>query len=299
MFGFLNINKPVDWTSRAAVNAVQKRVWPSRVGHAGTLDPLATGVLVVAVGPATRLAKYVQAMPKTYVAQFRLGLESDTEDVLGDIVDVADAKPVSANQLTAVLPEFVGTIMQVPPKFSALKVKGKRAYELARKGNEVKLAARQIEIYKIKLNRFEYPDFQITIDCGSGTYVRSLGRDLGRKLGSGAIMTGLARTAVGQFEVDAGISPDDLTLEQIQAQLISPQNGLPRFPRVYVPDDQAEKFANGHSWSPLTPLPSDEALAIDPSGRLLTILRQRSPGLFTPAINFSHYWLNNARGNHP
>jgi tRNA pseudouridine55 synthase len=299
VFGFLNIDKPAGCTSRSAVNAVQKLVRPSRVGHAGTLDPLATGVLVLGIGPATRLVKYVQSMPKTYVADFRLGFESDTEDVLGEVVGVAEAQHVSASQLAEVLPEFVGKIVQIPPKFSALKVNGERAYKLARKGKEVKLDPRPIEIYKLYLNKFEYPDFQLRILCGSGTYVRSLGRDLGRRLGSGAIMTGLERTAIGEFDVASGIAPNDLTLELIKSHLILPQAGLPSMPRIEVPDGQAEKFANGHTWSTSARLPTDEVLAIDQSGRLLTILRQRSPGLFTPAVNFSNYWLEDASAIEP
>ena len=296
MFGFLNINKPTDCTSRSAVNSVQKLVKPLRVGHAGTLDPLATGVLVICIGPATRLAKYVQALPKTYVADFRLGIESDSEDILGDIVEVANAPLVTASQLEDVLPEFVGKTMQLPPKFSALKINGKRAYDLARKGKEVNLEPREIDIYEVSLTRFDYPDFQITMRCGSGTYVRSIGRDIGRKLGSGAIMTGLVRSAIGSFDVATAISPNHLTRELIKSNLIEPQAGLPQMPRIAVPDGQAELFANGHTWSTDAPLPADEALAIDQSGRLLTILKQRSPGLFTPAVNFSKYWLEIARG---
>ena len=125
-------------------------------------------------------------------------------------------------------------------------------------GKEVKLDARPIEIYELVLNKFEYPDFEIRIRCGSGTYVRSIGRDLGRRLGSGAIMTGLERTAIGEFNVASGIGPGDLTLELIKTHLILPQAGLPQMPRIEVPDGQAEKFANGHTWSTSAPMPADE-----------------------------------------
>ena len=299
MFGFLNINKQPDCTSRAVVDSIETLVRPSRVGHAGTLDPLATGVLVIGVGPATRLIKYVQALPKTYVAEFRLGLESDSEDVLGEIVEVTDAQPVSELRLKSVLPEFVGKILQRPPIFSALKLNGKRAYELARKGKDVQLDPRPIEVYEISLNKFNYPDFQITIRCGSGTYVRSIGRDIGRRLDSGAIMTGLERTAIGDFDVATGIATTNLSLELIESNLITPQSGLSMMPRIAVPDGQAEKFANGHTWSSSDSLPYDEALAVDPEGRLLTILKQRSPGFFTPAVNFSNYWLEKSRTSNP
>lgn len=278
------------------MNAIQKLVKPARVGHAGTLDPLATGVLIACVGPATRLAKYAQALPKTYVADFRLGLESDTEDISGAVVEVAGADTVSTSQLESVLPEFAGKISQLPPKFSALKLNGKRAYQLARKGKKVELSPREVEIYEIQLNKFAYPDFQITLRCGSGTYVRSIGRDIGKRLGSGAIMTRLVRTAVGDFRSTEGISSEDLTWEKVKSHLISPQQGLPEFPRISVPDTQVEKFANGHAWSVDTPTEIDEAFAIDQSDRLLTILKQRSPGHYTPAINFSKYWLEHPSG---
>ena len=234
-------------------------------------------------------------MTKTYVADFRLGFESDTEDKFGKVVEVSGAEKVTAAQLAAVLPEFVGELLQTPPKFSALKLDGKRAYRLARKGKDVRLEPRPVQIFELGLNRLDYPDFQLTIRCGSGTYVRSLGRDIGRRIGSGAIMTGLERTSVGVFDVASGISPKELTLEKIQSNLIEPQQGLPSLPRIEVPNDQVERFANGHTWSTDTAWPTDEALAIDSSGRLLTILKQRSPGLFTPAVNFSHYWLDQQR----
>ena len=297
MFGFLNINKRTDCSSRWVVNQIQRLVAPARVGHAGTLDPLATGVLVVCVGPATRLAKYVQAMPKTYLAEFRLGVESDTEDCLGAVTPLDNANPISANQLSTVLPEFVGKILQRPPKFSALKIKGKRAYDLARQGKEVKLASRPIEVFEITLDHFDYPIFHLTIRCGSGTYIRSLGRDIGKRLGSGAIMTGLIRTAIGGFKIESGLSVENIGLEQVNNNLIPPQSGLPELARIEVPDEQAERFANGHTWMTETPMSDDEVLAVDRSGRLLAVLRQRSPGMFTPAVNFSRYWIENSPAN--
>jgi tRNA pseudouridine55 synthase len=291
VFGFINVNKPIHQTSRWAVNAVQKCVKPSRIGHAGTLDPLATGVLVLCIGPATRLTKYVQAMPKTYVADFRLGVESDSEDILGVIQPVVDAAEVTADDIVAALPSFVGEIMQMPPKFSALMVNGKRAYDLARAGKEVKLAPRPVQIFELELLSFSYPDFRVLIRCGSGTYVRSLGRDLGRQVGSGAIMTGLERTAIGNFKVENGISLEGLDRETIEHSLVKPQDAISELPIVRVPDTQLEKFVDGHAWQ-IEPAPEfEEAMAIDESLRLLTILKQRARGHFTPVLNFSKYWV--------
>lgn len=296
MFGFVNVNKPKNRTSRSAVNAILKFVKPGRVGHAGTLDPLATGVLVVCVGPATRLTKFVQAMPKTYVANFRLGFESDTEDIYGDVKEILNANTVSQDEMEKVLPDFTGTIQQLPPKFSALKVQGKRAYDLARAGKEVVLEPRPVEIHSLKVTCFDFPNFQLEIQCGSGTYVRSLGRDIGQRLGSGAIMTGLERTAIGGFRSSEGISIDDLSRDFIEQNLVPPQIGIPDFPQVRVLNDQIQKFINGHAWEDET-LKSDEVFAIDESNRLLTLLRKRKPGFYTPAVNFSKYWLDQEKAH--
>jgi tRNA pseudouridine55 synthase len=295
VFGFLNINKVKYQTSREAVNAVQRRVKPSKVGHAGTLDPLATGVLVIGVGPATRLTQYVQRIPKTYIADFRLGVESDTEDVAGQIKTVPDAPVVSERELVAVLPEFFGEIQQMPPTFSALMVQGERAYSLARKGVAVELKSRTIEIHHLQLIWFKYPDFQLEIRCGSGTYVRSLGRDIGRRLSSGAIMTKLVRTAIGGFLLPDSLPSDSITSEAIARHLIPPQFQLGDLKRVNVSDDQLERFANGCAWIPDREIDDEEVAAVDASDRLLAILKKRTVNRFTPNINFSNYWLKQAR----
>ena len=151
MIGFINLNKLPGQSSRDAVNAVQKLVRPAKIGHCGTLDPLATGVLVVCVGPATRLTNLVQEASKTYVGSFRLGVSSETEDIEGRLEPLADAPLITAAQIEAVLPKFAGEIQQMPPKFSALKVDGKRAYDLARQGKEVKLQPRLIQVYSLSL----------------------------------------------------------------------------------------------------------------------------------------------------
>ena len=291
MFGFLNVDKAKHKTSRQIVTAVKKLCKPFKVGHAGTLDPLATGVLVVCVGPATRLTKFAQALPKTYVASFRLGFESDSEDVFGDIRELAEAPMVTAADIEAVLPEFVGEIEQVPPRFSALKVNGKRAYQLARKGTEFEMKPRTIFIEGLKLKSLNYPDFEIEIKCGSGTYVRSLGRDIGRRLGSGAIMTALQRSSIGSFAVENSLHSEDISLESIKRELIKPQQFIAGLDYVSVPNDQIERFVNGHVWVPEAPIEAQEVGAIDDSGRLLAILNRKAAESYTPKTNFSKYWL--------
>ena len=222
MFGFLVLNKPDGITSRAALNQLNKCIWPSKLGHAGTLDPLATGVLVACVGPATRLTRYVQQMHKKYTASFCLGLESPTEDIEGDVTTLKNARHVTADELVAVLPNFLGTIMQTPPRFSALRVDGKRAYDLAREGTEIELKPRPIQIDDLQLREFDYPDFRLEITCGSGTYVRSLGRDIAQRLGSDAVMTALTRTAIGDFRIADALEIEHLNREICEANLLSP-----------------------------------------------------------------------------
>ena len=292
MFGFLNINKPEGVTSRAALNSVGKLIHPAKIGHAGTLDPLATGVLVACVGPATRLTKYVQEMPKKYTGSFRLGMESPSEDIEGDVTLIQDAPGVSAVELTAVLPNFVGTISQLPPTFSALKVEGKRAYDLARKGAVVKLEPRPIEIIDLNLIRFEYPDFQLQITCGSGTYIRSLGRDIAKRLGSGAVMTALVRSAVGGFAIDQALNLESLSREICEQRLYQPISAVPGLETVTVSREQILGFQDG------VPLRLDEGarqlaeelVAVDQENRLIAVLRRKFPGIFAPSINFAHYW---------
>ena len=180
--GVLNVDKPVGVTSRDVVNQVVRLVRPAKVGHAGTLDPLATGVLVVCVGHATRLINLVQEGRKRYRGRFRLGQTSDTDDVTGNVQPAGDWSGITKTQLEAELVEFIGQIQQVPPQFSAVHVQGQRAYDLARRGVAVELTARPVEVFSLQLTAFEPPDFELDVVCGSGTYIRSIGRDLGTRL---------------------------------------------------------------------------------------------------------------------
>lgn len=290
MFGFLNINKAPGLTSRAVVNAVQKLVRPAKVGHAGTLDPLATGVLVVCIGPATRLADLVQGQAKSYVGDFRLGVESDTEDVEGELQPVAGASEVSEEQIRSELPNFRGKIEQFPPKFSALKVGGVRAYDLARQGKPVDLKPRSIEIYSLDLLDVDYPNMRLQVRCGSGTYIRSLGRDIGRSVGSGAIMTALVRTEIGQFKLADALPSTEIDRDTIRKHLIAPQLGLPSMTHVTVSDDQAAGFLNGVALEVAPQVRGRSIAAIDQHGRLQAVMQSREIGVYTPKINFAHYW---------
>jgi tRNA pseudouridine55 synthase len=204
--GLLVLDKPGGMTSREALDRAL-RWFPrgTRTGHTGTLDPLATGVLVLCVGTATRLTEYVQDLNKTYRAGLLLGARSDTDDADGTVTPVAVERPPDRAAVEARLGEFVGTIDQVPPAYSAAKVTGRRAYDLARRGEEVTLRPRRVRIDRIDVLAYDYPRLELEVRCGKGTYIRSLARDLGARLGCGALVETLRRTSVGPFRVDDGV----------------------------------------------------------------------------------------------
>lgn len=207
----LNLAKPAGVTSRAVVDRVVRATGCRKVGHAGTLDPLATGVLVVCVAGATRLVPIVQQLPKVYRARFRLGATSPTDDVDGPVTELPDTPAITREQLLRSLPEFTGEIDQVPPAYSAVKVGGRRAYEQARRGKAITLEARRVTVYRLRLVAFNFPAFELEICCSGGTYVRSLGRDIAERLGTKAVMTALVRSAIGPFELSDAVDPDRLT----------------------------------------------------------------------------------------
>jgi tRNA pseudouridine55 synthase len=207
--GFLVIDKPGGMTSRAVVNTAQ-RWFPrgTKLGHTGTLDPLATGALVLCVGSATRLAEYVQQMDKVYCTDLQLGARSDTDDAEGQLSAVSVAHPPSEETIAAVLSGFIGDIEQVPPDYSAAKVAGRRAYDLARQGADLDLSARKVRVYSIEMLGYAYPNLRLQIRCGKGTYIRSLARDLGERLGCGAYVETLRRWRVGPFLAEEGLALD-------------------------------------------------------------------------------------------
>ena len=253
--GILNVNKPTGMTSRAAVDRVARLVKPAKVGHAGTLDPLASGVLVICIGQATRLVQFIHRQPKHYRARFLLGKRSDTDDVTGKVVDVPVESPVSRKQIESLLPRFVGRISQVPPQFSAVHVEGQRAYRLARQGRRVSIEAKAVEIHRLSVTEFRYPQLELEIECGSGTYVRSLGRDLGELLGCGAVMSELVRTQIVPFCLEAAIEANDLDHESLLARLIPAQAAVADFPSYICSSDELNDVACGR---PVTPRPESE-----------------------------------------
>ncbi|MBW3542406.1 MAG: tRNA pseudouridine(55) synthase TruB [Planctomycetes bacterium] len=245
MFGILNIDKPPGITSRKVVDRVAKLVRPVKAGHAGTLDPLATGVLVVCVGAATRLISRVQEQVKTYRGRFLLGQRSDTDDVTGTLVPVPGADGVTRERLEALLPQFVGRIAQVPPQFSAVHVGGRRAYKLARRGEDVELKPRTVEVHRLELLEFAQPEFELEIECGSGTYIRAIGRDLGEKLGCGAVMSALVRTAIGPFRLQDAVSLDELSAETLPEHLLPAVTAVADLPAYRASAEELVELRHG------------------------------------------------------
>lgn len=244
--GLLSINKPQGITSRQVVNQFQKLVRPAKIGHAGTLDPLATGVLVLCLGSATRLIRFVQEQPKEYIGEFVLGKRSDTDDITGQVIDTPDCPVIEQEQLERCLPAYLGNIKQTPPRFSAVHINGKRAYDLARKGDSFEINPRTVEIYELELQSFDFPRFQLRILCGSGTYIRSLGRDLGEDLGVGATMTSLVRTRIGEFDLGNSLSLEEPpTLESITSHLKPPVTAVPQLPCYHCDERELVSLSQG------------------------------------------------------
>jgi tRNA pseudouridine55 synthase len=292
LFGALNVHKPAGLTSRAVVDRVERLIRPIRAGHAGTLDPLATGVLVICVGQATRLIQYVQRMPKSYRATFLLGHSSETDDVEGEVVPVADAPEPSRESLNNVLKQFIGNIQQRPPAHSAIKLAGRRAYKLARRGVAVEIPARTITIHSINVTRYEYPALELDVVCGSGTYVRSLGRDIGAALGTAAVMSALERTAIGRFRIQDAVSFEDLTAETLSQHVQPALTIVDNLPRVALSEAQVLEIRHGRpilsSWiaGGVRRLDGSELFAVDTTGRLVGILYEKKPGELWPAMYF-------------
>jgi tRNA pseudouridine55 synthase len=225
-------------------------------------------------------------MRKVYEAEFFLGRTSDTEDIEGDVVPLENPPQPTREQIEAVLPRFVGQIEQVPPAFSALKVQGKRAYDLARRGKEVKLAPRPVTIHAIDLLDFQYPKLRLKITCGSGTYIRSLGRDLAVALGSGAVMSRLDRTAIGAFTTDTACPIDALTADGLAEYLLPARLAVADLPTVTLDDPQIARIRHGLAIENRWNAQGDEIAAVDHEGQLLAILTNRGGGTLGPIRNF-------------
>jgi tRNA pseudouridine55 synthase len=247
--GVLPVDKPVGPTSHDAVAVVRRSLKTRQVGHTGTLDPFASGLLLICVGPATRLAEYLTGLPKTYVATLRLGAATDTDDLTGETISSSDAwSGVSAERIEAALAAQVGTITQLPPLYSAKKVDGERAYAAARRGEAVERKAVEVTIHSIRILSIDLPDVTFEVECGSGTYIRAIARDAGDALGVGGHLRALRRTRVGAHDVGRAMPLDALgDAERVAAAMLSPLEAVSHFPRVEVDEGGVEALRYGRA----------------------------------------------------
>lgn len=294
VFGLLNIRKPPGPTSHDIVELLRRRVGRGvKVGHAGTLDPFAEGVLMICLGPATRLADYVQAQPKRYITTVTLGAVSDTDDPTGCVTAVEGAQAPPADRVRGVLKGFLGAIEQVPPAHSAVHVEGRRAYKLARAGKTPALAARTVTVHSIELLAYAYPRVELGVSCGGGTYIRALARDIGAALGCGGYCSALVRTAVGPFTIDQAVAPEQADLSR---HLLPPVLAIGEMPRVTLPAPACARLATGQAVTltceqlpgPAADLAEPgELAALDEQGRLVAIGALGSDGVtFRPGKVF-------------
>ena len=250
--GWIVLDKPLEMTSTQAVGAVRRLFDANKAGHAGTLDPLATGCLPIALGEATKTVPFVMEGRKVYGFTVRFGIETDTDDAEGKVVATSKTRP-SDDAIKALLPEFTGTIEQVPPKFSAIKVDGERAYDLARDGEEVELEAREIEIHRLHL--VDRPDADTAVfhaECGKGTYVRALARDMGRRLGCHGHVIALRRLVVGPFDEEDFVTLDELRAAAEENEGVAPDDfllpieaSLADLPEIVVNANDAARLRRG------------------------------------------------------
>lgn len=274
MDGVLVIDKPPGVTSHDVVDAVRRKLKTRKVGHAGTLDPDATGILLLGVGKATRFLSYAQAAPKRYVAGARFGVATTTQDASGEVVSTGEPRFTEA-ELVEALSSFRGEIEQVPPMVSAVKVGGEKLYEKARRGEEVERAARRVTIYELTLLKLDAEAFTATFEilCSGGTYVRTLIHDLGAALGCGAHMTSLRRTAAAGFtEMDA------IALDAVDAAALRPLGDAVReLPHVDVDEDAARDVSHGKALD--LEAPAEGRVAVFHDGRLIAVYRDAENGM--------------------
>lgn len=291
MNGIFNVDKPVGISSHSAVAAVRKASNISRVGHAGTLDPMATGVLLVCIGQGVRVTEYLIDHDKKYRARVRLGIETDTYDATGKIVAQNNVR-VTPEQVADALNSFVGKIEQLPPAFSAIKKNGVAQYKLARRGEPVEISARQVEIFSIELRPSALPEIEFDAHCSKGTYIRSLAHDLGEKLGCGAHLTALRRTAVAQFAIDDAVSLDQLReafADGYAEKYLSPlDEALLQFQAIVVDDTTKKQLEQGIALTCGADYSTPLLRAYSTSGDCIALLeRGNSPTIWKPRKVFS------------
>ena len=278
--GVLNVDKAAGETSFQVVRRLRHLTGAHRVGHGGTLDPLATGVLPILFESATRLADFAHQLPKTYVADIHFGFTTATDDAEADPEPVADPGALTIDDVTEALAHFTGRILQEPPAFSAVKIDGQRSYRLARQGDEPKPSAREVEVYEARVLDFEPGEqavARVEIRCGSGTYLRSIARDLGRRLGVGGYLGRLVRTAYGPLTVEKAMTiQSQTTAEEVRDRLLPAEVILPDMERIKLNVEQEAMVRQGRSVRVL-PEPGPGAIRAHDSGGRLVALGHTDP----------------------
>jgi tRNA pseudouridine55 synthase len=247
--GFLNLNKPSGFTSHDCVAKARKLLKLKRIGHAGTLDPAAIGVLPIAIGRATRLLQYLRS-DKTYQATIRFGVTTATDDLEGETLTSQAVPQLTLEAIREKLPLFLGNIQQIPPNYSAIQVEGKRLYDLARSGELIDVPARSVDVYTLDILDWragDFPELELAIACGSGTYIRAIARDLGAVLNTGATLAKLIRTESSGFTLTDSLTFEELA-QQVEAgtfTLVSPDHALSHLSKIQLPEDLARRWCQG------------------------------------------------------
>ena len=249
MNGIVIIDKPMGWTSQDVVSKLRGVLKTRRIGHGGTLDPMATGVLPVFVGRGTRGVEFFEHAEKTYEATLRLGVTTDTEDTSGTVLEEKEVH-ISEAEILEVLPRFRGKIQQIPPMYSALKVNGQKLYDLARKGKEVERQPREIEIFKLECLEFRGNEARLLVHCSKGTYIRTLCKDIGEALGCGGCMAALRRVTAGEYTIEEAIPLQTLVDCADPEQYLRPVDSMFRnYPAVTLTANQEKRCRNGNAFS--------------------------------------------------
>ncbi|HEX2092125.1 MAG TPA: tRNA pseudouridine(55) synthase TruB [Longimicrobiaceae bacterium] len=272
--GVLPLDKPEGPTSHDAVAAVRRALRTRQVGHTGTLDPFASGLLLVCVGPATRLAEYLTALPKTYRATLRLGVATDTDDLRGEVVSTSDGwRELAEERIRAALLRQVGTLEQLPPVYSAKKVAGERMYAAARRGEEVSRTPVRVTIHRIDVLSVRLPEVEFEVECSSGTYIRAIARDAGEDLGVGAHLARLRRTRVGEHSVEEAVPLDALgDEERVARTMLRPAAAVAHLPRLEVDEADVDAIRHGRGIPARDALPEGVPVALlGANGALLAI----------------------------
>lgn len=287
--GCLIIDKPEGWTSHDVVGKLRKILKTKRIGHTGTLDPFATGVLVALVGKATRLAQFLDKDVKEYEAELAVGFETDTGDRTGRKKAKGKRQNISAEEIENILPEFRGEIWQTPPMYSAKKVEGKKLYELARKGIEIEREPVKVKIYELELlneaqnSKFKIQNFSVRVACSAGTYIRTLAEDIGKRLETGAHLAELRRTKAGRFDLSKAATLEDLEKTVAENRIgdiaISMNEAISHLPQIFLSEEEILKTRNGQKLKRenLAAQDNENIRIIDGSGNLLAV------GIFSAA----------------